>query len=117
MLVAPILAGPANHAGAGCATFPDIRLLGHPSFGGASRIAPDLLFGTLFACSGADAVIFSTHGGRFGYAPETCRAHRRRPRAPSPRLDMRRALPTPAGGMTLARVPEILDFYGPDTMF
>ncbi|MGO8778380.1 MAG: ribulose 1,5-bisphosphate carboxylase, partial [Rhodomicrobium sp.] len=25
-------------------------------------------------------------------------------------------MPCPAGGMTLDRVPELLDFYGPDTM-
>ena len=25
-------------------------------------------------------------------------------------------VPTPAGGMTLDRVPELLDFYGPDCM-
>jgi ribulose-bisphosphate carboxylase large chain len=25
-------------------------------------------------------------------------------------------VPVPAGGMTLARVPEMLDFYGPDVM-
>ena len=31
-------------------------------------------------------------------------------------LGLRPALPVPAGGMALARVPEILDFYGPDTM-
>jgi ribulose-bisphosphate carboxylase large chain len=29
---------------------------------------------------------------------------------------MRPALPVPAGGMTLERTGEILDFYGPDTM-
>ena len=29
---------------------------------------------------------------------------------------LRPCLPCPAGGMTLDRVPEILDFYGPDTM-
>jgi len=29
---------------------------------------------------------------------------------------MTAALPVPAGGMTLARTGELLDFYGPDTM-
>jgi ribulose-bisphosphate carboxylase large chain len=29
---------------------------------------------------------------------------------------MRPALPVPAGGMTIERTAEILDFYGPDTM-
>jgi len=29
---------------------------------------------------------------------------------------LRPALPVPAGGMSLERVDEMLDFYGPDTM-
>jgi ribulose-bisphosphate carboxylase large chain len=29
---------------------------------------------------------------------------------------VRPSLPVPAGGMVLARVPEMLDFYGPDTI-
>ena len=96
------------------AGFPDVAFLAHPSFGGASRIAPELLIGTLFRLFGADAVIFPTHGGRFGYTAETCRRIAAAARVNW--VEMRRALPVPAGGITLARVPEILDFYGPDTM-
>ncbi len=113
VLIAPLLAG-FSTLQALVAGFPDIAFLAHPSFGGASRIAPDLLIGTLFRLLGADGVIFPTHGGRFGYTPETCR--RIAEAARLERVDMRRALPMAAGGMTLARVPEILDFYGPDTM-
>jgi len=94
--------------------FPDMAIFAHPSLGGASRIAPDLLIGALFRLIGADAVIFPNFGGRFGYAPETCR----RLAAAARRSDdrMRAALPVPAGGMTVERTGEILDFYGPDTM-
>jgi ribulose-bisphosphate carboxylase large chain len=93
---------------------PDTAFFAHPSLGGAARIAPDLLIGKLFPLLGADAVIFPTFGGRFGYSPETCRrlaAHARDDTAWN-----RPALPVPAGGMTVERVAEILDFYGPDTM-
>jgi ribulose-bisphosphate carboxylase large chain len=31
-------------------------------------------------------------------------------------IEIKPCLPSPAGGMTLERVPELLDFYGPDTM-
>ena len=94
--------------------FPDMAIFAHPSLGGAVRIAPDLLIGGLFRLIGADAVIFPNFGGRFGYAPETCR----RLAAAARRSDdrMRAALPVPAGGMTVERTGEILDFYGPDTM-
>lgn len=113
VLIAPLLAGVSTMQ-ALVAGFPDIAFLAHPSFGGASRIAPDLLIGTLFRLLGADAVIFPTYGGRFGYTPETCR--RLADAARVRRVEMRRALPVAAGGITPTRVPEILDFYGPDTM-
>ncbi|HEY0183974.1 MAG TPA: RuBisCO large subunit C-terminal-like domain-containing protein [Rhodopila sp.] len=94
--------------------FPDMAFFAHPSMGGAARIAPELLIGKLFRLMGADAVIFPSFGGRFGYSPETCRQLAQNAR----RTDdgMKAALPVPAGGMTLARTREILDFYGEDTM-
>jgi ribulose-bisphosphate carboxylase large chain len=86
----------------------------HPSLGGAARIAPDLLIGGLFRLLGADAVIFPTYGGRFGYSKDTCRWLAENAR----RTDdgMKPAMPVPAGGIALERVGDILDFYGEDTM-
>jgi ribulose-bisphosphate carboxylase large chain len=94
--------------------FPDMAFFAHPSLGGAARIAPDLLIGGLFRLMGADAVIFPSFGGRFGYSPDTCRRLADNAR----RTDdgMKAALPVPAGGMTVQRTREILDFYGADTM-
>jgi ribulose-bisphosphate carboxylase large chain len=94
--------------------FPEIAWFAHPSLGGAARIAPDLLIGKLFRLLGADAVIFPNFGGRFGYSPETCA--RLASNARQSGDGMRPALPVPAGGMTIERTAEILDFYGPDTM-
>ncbi|MGE0419014.1 MAG: RuBisCO large subunit C-terminal-like domain-containing protein [Acetobacteraceae bacterium] len=94
--------------------FPDLAFFAHPSLGGAARIAPDLLIGKLFRLMGADAVIFPNHGGRFGYSPETCLRLADHARATGDGLPP--ALPVPAGGMTLDRTTEILDFYGTDTM-
>jgi ribulose-bisphosphate carboxylase large chain len=94
--------------------FPEFVYLAHPSFGGARRIAPELLFGRLMRLFGSDAVIFVNVGGRFGYTHETCAALAAGARAPWGNL--RPALPVPAGGMRLERVEELLDFYGPDTM-
>jgi ribulose-bisphosphate carboxylase large chain len=90
----------------------DIAFISHPAMGGA-QIAPPLL-ARLFRLIGADAVVFPSFGGRFGYSPEACRAladvviadwHGLKP-----------ALPVPAGGMTLSRVPELLNFYGRNVM-
>jgi ribulose-bisphosphate carboxylase large chain len=77
------------------------------------RISPDLLIGKLFRLIGCDAVVFPSHGGRFGYSPGMCRSLAANARYPGAG---RSALPVPAGGMTIDRTAEILDFYGPDTM-
>ncbi len=108
-LIAPMVAGlPAFHALAREAR--DVALLAHPSMAGAARIAPPLLLGRLFRMLGADATIFPNHGGRFAYSAETCRHIARGALEPWGRL--KPAAPMPAGGMTLDRVPELLDFYG-----
>lgn len=91
-----------------------LPLLAHPALGGATRIAPAALIGKLFRLAGADAVIFPNHGGRFSYTPQTCRAIAEAARAPWGTLPP--ALPVPAGGMTPARVEEMVAFYGADVM-
>jgi len=93
--------------------FPDFVYLAHPSFSGAARIAPALLFGRLFRLLGADAPIFVNYGGRFAYPRDECAALAANARAPWGNL--RTALPIPAGGMRLDRIDELLAFYGPDT--
>jgi ribulose-bisphosphate carboxylase large chain len=90
----------------------EMAFLSHPSMGGA-RIAPPLL-AKLFRLLGADAVVFPSFGGRFGYSQDTCRALARS--ALGDWHGLKPSLPVPAGGMTLERVPELLDFYGRDVM-
>jgi ribulose-bisphosphate carboxylase large chain len=81
--------------------------------GGAARIAPPALM-RLFRLVGGDVGIFPNYGGRFGYSRQTCLALASGLRAPWG--DLKSSAPTPAGGMTTARVGEMLDFYGRDTM-
>jgi len=92
----------------------DVPVLAHPAFGGATRIAPSLLIGRLYRLLGADAVIHPGYGGRFAYSEATCSAIAESARGPW--QGVRAALPVPAGGMTVERVPELLRFYGPDVM-
>jgi ribulose-bisphosphate carboxylase large chain len=113
VLIAPMIAGWATMQ-ALVRQYPEVAFIAHPTMGGAARIAPDLLIGTLFRVLGADAAIFPNHGGRFGYTPELCRGLAERARKPWDGVHP--SLPVPAGGMTLERVPEMLDFYGPDAM-
>jgi ribulose-bisphosphate carboxylase large chain len=113
VLVAPMLVGLPAFLDL-VSEFPEFVYLAHPSFAGANRIAPELLFGKLLRLFGSDAIIFVNVGGRFNYSSETCAALAANARAPWGTL--RPALPVPAGGMRLERVDELLDFYGPDTM-
>jgi len=94
--------------------FPEFVYLAHPSFGGAARIAPPLLFGRLLRLFGSDAVIFVNYGGRFGYTRATCGELAALAREPWGTIAP--ALPVPAGGMRLERIEELLAFYGNDTM-
>jgi ribulose-bisphosphate carboxylase large chain len=93
---------------------PSLAFLAHPTLSGAARIAPALLFGKIFRLLGADALVFPNHGGRFGYTPDTCREIARTGLADWHGL--KTAVPVPAGGMTIGRVGEMLDFYGSQVM-
>jgi ribulose-bisphosphate carboxylase large chain len=112
VIIAPMIAGVSTLQALSRA-HPDIAFLAHPSMAGAARVSP-VAMARLFRLSGADAVIFPNHGGRFGYSPATCRALAGASR--DPWGGMRASVPTPAGGMTPERVPEMLDFYGADTI-
>jgi ribulose-bisphosphate carboxylase large chain len=94
--------------------FPNVAFFAHPAMAGAARIAPPLLLGKLFRLFGADVTVYPNYGGRFSYTPGTCKAIAEAARVPW--AGLKPCMPSPAGGMTLERVPELLDFYGPDTM-
>jgi len=110
VMIAPMLLGlpfmaeiVANHA--------TVPVIAHPSFGGATRILPELLYGKLFPLYGADATIFANFGGRFSYSKETCRKLADALNTPGePALIP--TLPMPAGGIKYQSVAEVLAFYG-----
>ena len=91
-----------------------VPVLAHPALSGALRIAPPLFYGKLFRLFGADAVIFPNFGGRFSFTREICSALVSAARAPLG--ECLTALPVPAGGMSVERVPEMIEAYGLDTM-
>src|SRR2546423_3842961 len=113
VMVAPMIAGLSNFHRL-VRENPAVAFFLNATMAGAARIAPPLLIGKLFRMLGADAVVFPNYGGRFGYSPDTCRALARA--ALGRREGLRPAVPVPAGGMTTARVGELLDFYGADVM-
>ncbi len=111
VLIAPMIAGPSNFHALRLKN-PDFAFLAHPTMTGA-RVSP-VLFAQLFRLFGADASIFPNYGGRFGYSAETCKAI-----ATGLLGDfggLAASVPTPAGGMSVERTPELLDRYGRDVM-
>jgi ribulose-bisphosphate carboxylase large chain len=113
VMVQPMIMGVSNFARL-VRENPGMAFFAHPTLAGASRISPQLLFGRIFRMLGADALVFPNHGGRFGYTPETCRDLART--ALADWQGLRPAVPVPAGGMTIDRIGEMLDFYGSEVM-
>ncbi len=112
VLVAPLVVGlPAFHELARRSSVP---VVAHPALAGGYRIAAPFLLGTLFRLYGADAVVFPHAGGRFPFDETLCRDLADRLRRPW--AGIRRALPVPAGGMSVERVREMLGFYGTEVM-
>ncbi len=89
-------------------------LLGGLSLGPHQGLAHGLLFGTLARLAGADATIFPSHGGRFAFTATECREIATAACAPLPGLAP--IWPVPAGGMHLQQIPELVRFYGRDSM-
>lgn len=73
-----------------------------------------VLFGLLPRLAGADCSIFPSYGGRFSFSQEQCQDIAFRCKQPLGHF--RTILPGPAGGMSVERVPELIDFYGRDMM-
>jgi ribulose-bisphosphate carboxylase large chain len=110
VMIAPMLLGLPTLAEI-VAEHATVPILGHPSFGGATRTAPELLYGKLFPLYGADTAIFANFGGRFAYSKETCgRIARELTRPSTPGLAA--TFPMPAGGIKYHQVSEVLEFYG-----
>ncbi len=98
-----------------------LPIMSHPAFQGSFVTSPAeglshaVIFGQLARLAGADATIYPNFGGRFSFSREACLSIVEATAAPMGSI--KSIFPTPGGGMSLARVPEMLDFYGPDVIF
>jgi ribulose-bisphosphate carboxylase large chain len=97
-----------------------LPIFAHPAFQGtyvlnpSSGMSHQLLFGQLARVAGADATIYPNFGGRFGFTRDECLSIARgTAMAMGP---IKAIFPTPGGGMSLDRVPEMLGAYGPDVV-
>lgn len=120
LLIAPGLTG--LDALRSVASMTDVRLpvLCHPAlFAGhavhaSAGMSHRVVCGLLPRLAGADATIFPNVGGRFGYTAADCLEIARG--ATGLFGGLKPIVPTPAGGMTVERVPELVRFYGHDVM-
>lgn len=98
-----------------------LPIMAHPSHLGPYVLSPDhgyshgMLFGQLMRLAGADISVFPNYGGRFGFSVEDCNkiVHNcRDPDGIGPPI-----LPSPGGGMSIDRLPEMAASYGQECVY
>ncbi|MBP2018949.1 ribulose-bisphosphate carboxylase large chain [Symbiobacterium terraclitae] len=98
-----------------------LPIMSHPALQGsfvtspANGISHFALFGQIARLAGADATVYPNWGGRFSFSQEECGSIAEGARVPMGHI--KPIFPTPGGGMSLGRVPEMLRFYGKDVIF
>ncbi len=97
-----------------------LPIMTHPALQGSfvtsrNGMSHGVIFGQLARLAGADATIFPNFGGRFSFSREECREIVAGTVEPMGKL--KSIFPAPGGGMSLARVPEMLETYGQDLIF
>ncbi|CAB4780131.1 unannotated protein [freshwater metagenome] len=96
-----------------------LPILGHPAMLGSlvtskeGGVAHGIVFGTFMRLAGADISIFPNIGGRFSFTAEQCLEIADRSREKLGSLNPMTI--APAGGMTLDRIPEMIEMYGKET--
>jgi ribulose-bisphosphate carboxylase large chain len=95
-----------------------LPIQGHPAMLGSlvtsknEGISHGIALGTLMRLAGADISIFPNIGGRFSFTKEQCQDLTEKSRESLGNL--KPMLASPAGGMTLDRIPEMIEMYGKD---
>ena len=98
-----------------------LPILSHPAMQGSfiadrtSGISHFCLFGQWNRLAGAEAAIFPNAGGRFSFTTDECREL-----SAGCEVEMGHIapnFPTPAGGMSLDRIPEMRAMYGSEVIF
>ncbi len=98
-----------------------LPIFNHPAWLGTLVHGPGhglthrVVFGQLPRLAGADATIFVNFGGRFAYTHSDCREIING--ATGPLGAYPPIFPVPAGGMTLAHLPHMANFYGAQVIF
>ncbi len=98
-----------------------LPIMAHPSHLGPYVLSPDhgyghgMLFGQMMRLAGADISVFPNFGGRFGFSQSQCQDI-----VTDCRSDQGVGvpiLPSPGGGMSIERLPEMIRHYGEDCVY
>jgi ribulose-bisphosphate carboxylase large chain len=120
LMVAPGLIGPDLTQDLADDDSIALPILTHPALQGSfvtsrNGISHGVIFGQLARLAGADATIFPNFGGRFSFSCSECKeiAH-----ATNESMGhLKSIFPAPGGGMSLDKVPDMLETYGQDLIF
>lgn len=99
----------------------NLPIMAHPSHLGPYVLSSDhgyghgFLFGQLMRLAGADISVFPNYGGRFGFSKKECSeiVHDCRDENGIGRS----ILPSPGGGMSIDRLPDMMEHYGEDCVY
>ncbi|HFB2048612.1 MAG: ribulose 1,5-bisphosphate carboxylase [Hyphomicrobiaceae bacterium] len=98
-----------------------LPIMAHPSFLGSHVIDTDMgfthamMFGTIMRLAGADISVFPNFGGRFGFSQDQCTSivsACRSSAGPGKPI-----MPSPGGGMSIDRIPELHQLYNDDCVY
>ena len=98
-----------------------LPIISHPSFQGSfvtcrdSGVSHHVIFGQLPRLAGADASIYPNYGGRFSFSKEDCLNIVQG--ATASMHHIKPIFSAPGGGMSLERIPEMVETYGKDVIF
>lgn len=98
-----------------------LPIMAHPAHLGPYVLSADtgyshgMMLGALMRLAGADISVFPNHGGRFGFSVAECEEIVAACRTPGGHG--RPILPSPGGGMSIERLPDMLRLYGPDCVY
>ena len=98
-----------------------LPIMSHPAFMGsfvtspANGISHYALFGQITRLAGADATVFPNFGGRFSFTVDECRQIAAG--AAVPMGHIKPIFPTPGGGVTFDRIPEMEAVYGSQLIY
>lgn len=98
-----------------------LPVMSHPALIGSFTASKDAgmshyaVYGQMARLFGADATVFPSWGGRFSFSKEECASIVAGTEVPQGKMSS--IFPTPGGGMTMEKIPDMRSVYGNDVIY